>query len=160
MYITSSTNPKIITIAGRNKHSKNNSCPCFLVFDFVATFPWKNMDPFCRVSATCPSFRHLSVIPPLVRHSRVGGNPVITRTPLDSRLRGNDLCLANGAICVAHGAITHLRVAPYPNNSGTSVCHISKWDPSIAFVRPFQVSIRFLRACRISQTLNRRFDLS
>jgi hypothetical protein len=26
-----------------------------------------------------------------VRHSRVGGNPVITRTPLDSRLRGNDL---------------------------------------------------------------------
>jgi|GEM_PF-2420200 len=33
---------------------------------------------------TCPSF-------PLVRHSRAGGNPVITRTPLDSRLRGNDL---------------------------------------------------------------------
>ena len=28
---------------------------------------------------------------PLVRHSRAGGNPVITRTPLDSRLRGNDL---------------------------------------------------------------------
>ena len=27
----------------------------------------------------------------IVRHSRVGGNPVITRTPLDSRLRGNDL---------------------------------------------------------------------
>ena len=56
---------------------------------------------------------------PCVRHSRVGGNPVITRTPLDSRLRGNDLCVAHGAICVAHGAIcvahgaiTHLRVAP------------------------------------------------
>jgi len=29
---------------------------------------------------------------PLVRHSRVGGNAVITRTPLDSRLRGKDLC--------------------------------------------------------------------
>ena len=28
---------------------------------------------------------------PLVRHSRAGGKPVITRTPLDSRLRGNDL---------------------------------------------------------------------
>ena len=28
---------------------------------------------------------------PLVRHSRAGGNPVITRTPLDSRLRGNDV---------------------------------------------------------------------
>ena len=27
-----------------------------------------------------------------VHHSRVGGNPVISRTPLDSRLRGNDLC--------------------------------------------------------------------
>ena len=27
---------------------------------------------------------------PLVRHSRAGGNPVITRTPLDSRLCGND----------------------------------------------------------------------
>jgi len=33
----------------------------------------------------CPSF-------PLVRHSRVGGNPVISRTPMDSRLRGTDLC--------------------------------------------------------------------
>jgi hypothetical protein len=27
---------------------------------------------------------------PAPRHSRAGGNPVITRTPLDSRLRGND----------------------------------------------------------------------
>ena len=36
---------------------------------------------------------------PCVRHSRVGGNPVITRTPLDSRLRGNDLCVAHAAVC-------------------------------------------------------------
>jgi hypothetical protein len=27
---------------------------------------------------------------PHARHSRAGGNPFITRTPLDSRLRGND----------------------------------------------------------------------
>jgi hypothetical protein len=28
---------------------------------------------------------------PSVCHSRVGGNPVVIRTPLDSGLRGNDL---------------------------------------------------------------------
>jgi hypothetical protein len=32
---------------------------------------------------TCPSF-------PFVRHSRAGGNPVITRTPVDSRLLGKN----------------------------------------------------------------------
>jgi hypothetical protein len=42
----------------------------------------------------------------LVRHSRVGGNPVITRTPLDSRLRGNGSCAAQGTVCVAHGERT------------------------------------------------------
>ena len=38
------------------------------------------------------AIRYLRVSFPLVRHSRVGGNPVVARTPLDSRLRGNDLC--------------------------------------------------------------------
>ena len=39
--------------------------------------------------------RYLRVSFTLVRHSRAGGNPVITRTPMESRLRGNDLCVAH-----------------------------------------------------------------
>jgi hypothetical protein len=66
---------------------------------------------------TCPSFplvRHsqLSVIPncpsfPIVRHSRAGGN--ITRSSLDSRLRGNDLCMIHGAILGSWGFTHRLR---------------------------------------------------
>ena len=52
-----------------------------------------------RLNAAKLGFRHLCVSFPLVRHSRVGGkNPVITRTPLVSRLLGNDLCGSNSQL--------------------------------------------------------------
>ncbi len=50
---------------------------------------------------------------PTICHSRVGGNPLITRTPLDSGLRGNDLCVARYRRCRVTIGKSHLPSVPY-----------------------------------------------
>ena len=115
---------------------------------------------------------------PLVRHSRVRGNPVITRTPLDSRLRGNDLCtgfpparerLVRGSLrgswwlMVDHGAIIYpcftRRLIPLFLHERYRQCRVTLGKSDLQSVAPAGVIIESFIHCFVLFELSFQIEL-